>query len=520
MRAQPRIFVSVASYRDTECQWTVKDLFEKARHPERVSVGVCAQVIRPDDDDCFAVATRPHQVRIIETDARESLGVCWARSRILTELWAGEEFVLQIDAHSRFAPDWDELLLDMIRSCDSERALLSTYPASYVPPDKLGPDVIAVIAPKEFDDRGILTLGSTAMPAASAPAKPQPTAFIGAGLVFAPAGAFAEVPYDPLIYFLGEEITLAARLWTHGWDVFVPNRVTVYHEYSERPNKRRHWHDHRRWIDLSNRASRRIRHLLAGEADADADALRDLDRYALGSRRSLADFERLIGVDFARRLVGGRTAAEVESTLPREARDKRVRERFTEIWRSNAWGSKETRSGPGSSLAQTELLRDRLEPELRELGVRTLADAGCGELNWMQRISGGLDLYLGFDVVEEVVADLRKRFEARKNHFFNTADVTRHQLPRVDAILCRDVLSHLSHPLVIEALEHFRRSGARYLISTTFPRGRNDAIRIGGWQAIDLCAAPFGLPPPDRLIAEGMQNSAKSLGIWDLGRLR
>src|SRR5260221_13345699 len=56
--ALPRIFVSIASYRDTECQWTVKDLFEKARHPERVFAGICWQFIAAEDADCFEVRTR------------------------------------------------------------------------------------------------------------------------------------------------------------------------------------------------------------------------------------------------------------------------------------------------------------------------------------------------------------------------------------------------------------------------------------------------------------------------------
>ena len=169
--------------------------------------------------------------------------------------------------------------------------------------------------------------------------------------------------------------------------------------------------------------------------------MRDIGQFGLGARRSLEDYERLTGVDFRRKLINGRTQEQIEAELPQQARDKRVQERFREIWRNNAWGSPETRSGPGSTLAQTATLRERLGATLRELGVRSLVDAGCGELNWINTISGDLDTYLGFDVVEEIVAELRKRYEARKNHFFNTADVTRHVLPRCDVLLCRDVLT-------------------------------------------------------------------------------
>jgi len=94
--------------------------------------------------------------------------------------------------------------------------------------------------------------------------------------------------------------------------------------------------------------------------------------------------------------------------------------------------------------------------------------------------------------------------------------VAQHVLPAADAILCRDVLTHLPHAMVADALENFRKSGSRYLIATTFARGRNDPVRLGGWQAIDLCAPPFGLPPPRLLIPEGSSATGKSLGVWAL----
>ena len=515
----PRIFVSIASYRDTECQWTVKDLFDKASRPERVFVGICWQFIAAEDADCFEVRARPEQCRVIEVDARESRGVCWARSRIQS-LWQGEEYFLQIDAHSRFAQGWDEIFLEMLRACGSERAVLSAYPASYVPPGRLGKDIVTVISAKDFDDRGLLAFGSHGTPAAEAPARPTPTPFIGAGTLFGPSAIIREVPYDPYIYFNGEEITLAARLWTHGWDIFAPNRVTVYHEYSERPSKRRHWHDHKLWTELSNRAVKRVRHLLEGAPCDDSEALRDIERYGLGTQRSLAQYEAFAGIDFRGKLIGGKSPEQIEAELPPDARSKRVRARFSEIWRTNAWGSAETRSGPGSTLSQTETLRQRLAEAFGQLGICTLVDAGCGELNWMSRISERLQIYLGFEIVEEIVAELRRKYEPRKNHLFNTADVSRDVLPAADAILCRDVLTHLSHPLVTDALANFRKSGARYLIATTFARGKNDPVRVGGWQPIDLCAAPFNLPPPQLLIQEGLQNTGKSLGVWPLSGLK
>ena len=49
-------FVSVASYRDPECQWTIKDAFQKADHPELVRFGVAWQWDAKEDAQFVRVA--------------------------------------------------------------------------------------------------------------------------------------------------------------------------------------------------------------------------------------------------------------------------------------------------------------------------------------------------------------------------------------------------------------------------------------------------------------------------------
>ena len=108
-----RIFVQIASYRDIECQWTVKDLFDKAEHPERITIGICWQYDPEEDKDCFLIAERPAQVRISPFHWKESLGVCWARHQAGL-LWEGEEYALLIDSHMRAVPGWDRLLIEQL----------------------------------------------------------------------------------------------------------------------------------------------------------------------------------------------------------------------------------------------------------------------------------------------------------------------------------------------------------------------------------------------------------------------
>ena len=120
----PRIFVQIAAYRDAECQWTVRDLFKQATHPNRIMVGICWQY-HPEEDKGLLVIDdeRAGQVRLMNVDHKESQGACWARHQV-QKLWEGEDYVLQIDSHMRFEPAWDEKLIAMLAACPSEKVVL------------------------------------------------------------------------------------------------------------------------------------------------------------------------------------------------------------------------------------------------------------------------------------------------------------------------------------------------------------------------------------------------------------
>ena len=105
------IFVSIASFRDSECQHTLRDLFETALYPNRVFVGVVGQYDSSEDTHCFMAAPLPEkwaqQVRCLSIPAADARGPCWAR-HWAAQLHKGEMFYLQIDSHMRFRPNWSE----------------------------------------------------------------------------------------------------------------------------------------------------------------------------------------------------------------------------------------------------------------------------------------------------------------------------------------------------------------------------------------------------------------------------
>jgi hypothetical protein len=108
---------------------------------------------------------------------------------------------------------------------------------------------------------------------------------------------------------------------------------------------------------------------------------------------------------------------------------------------------------------------------------------------------------------------------------YHLADITRDPLPRCDAILCRDCLVHLSFANIERALANFRRSGATWLITTTFTRWQtNQACEDGDWRALNLERPPFNWRAPAELIDEQCAEAGggwrdKSLGVWRLAEI-
>ncbi|MEM8819915.1 MAG: GlcNAc-transferase family protein [Pseudomonadota bacterium] len=298
-----RIFVQIPSYRDRECQHTIRDLFDKARFPDRVFVGVCWQFDAEHDQDCFDVDPGHENLRRIDFDYREAQGLGWARAQAQS-LWQGEEYTLQIDSHMRFVPDWDVQMLHELADCPSRWPVLTIYPAGYLPPDQLldtEGQQVPVQTVKGVHAHGIAQFTVDYVPSEVTLDAPSPTASLAGGFVFGSSRMIEDVPSDPAIYFLGEEPNLAVRLYTHGFDLFSPRKTLIYHYY-QRVESRRPWDDASPARPTERTILRMAQLMQPRPGDAEA-----LGMYGLGTERSLYDYQAFAGVDIAARSVASFT---------------------------------------------------------------------------------------------------------------------------------------------------------------------------------------------------------------------
>jgi 2-polyprenyl-3-methyl-5-hydroxy-6-metoxy-1,4-benzoquinol methylase len=202
--------------------------------------------------------------------------------------------------------------------------------------------------------------------------------------------------------------------------------------------------------------------------------------------------------------------------------DLNLAQRFRRIHETNMWGAQASTSGLGSEMDATAVLRAELPRLFKKLGVASLLDAPCGDAGWINRADLGAR-YVGVDIVPALIERLQTRAAAAEiKGEYQLADITRDPLPRCDAILCRDALVHLSFANIERALANFQRSGAVWLIATTFPEWQTNAdCEDGDWRALNFERAPFNWGPPAELINENCTEAGggwrdKSLGVWRL----
>ncbi|WP_434619330.1 class I SAM-dependent methyltransferase [Tabrizicola sp. M-4] len=157
-------------------------------------------------------------------------------------------------------------------------------------------------------------------------------------------------------------------------------------------------------------------------------------------------------------------------------------------------GGAETVSGAGSTLAYTEDLRPALARVFRELEIRSVVDAPCGDFNWMSRVDlEGID-YTGLDIVEEIIAANEEKYRAA-GRTFAVADATKDALPAADMLICRDLLLHLPFRNIGDLLANVAKSRFDWVLITSYVNEKNsDILRPGLARQVNLCAAPFGFP--------------------------
>jgi len=127
--------------------------------------------------------------------------------------------------------------------------------------------------------------------------------------------------------------------------------------------------------------------------------------------------------------------------------------------------------------------------------------------------------YIGLDIVPELISHNTERY-ARPGRSFHLIDATTCFLPAADAILCREMLFHLSFEDIGRVIANVKCSGARFLVATNDEGlSLNADILSGDFRLLNLKKAPFFFPEPLTAMPDNRVSPDRTLSVWDVSSL-
>jgi hypothetical protein len=280
---------------DDQLEYTIKDLLEKSANPDNITFGLCIQDTEEELERYKALFVDTDKYKTIFKSYQESKGCCWARSKVQS-LYSDETYYLQLDAHHRFVENWDKTCIAMLEECEAKdnieknKVILTTYAV----PCSLNKDVMKIThqnvpyqmrCEKFYDNKKVRYIPEPLQELD----KIKQSYTLSAHFIFTYGSWIIDVPYDPRLYFEGEEDSLAIRSFTKGWTLFCPNEIICYHYYIRQGEKRHHDGD-AMWYKKNEKSFERFHKLISNKLEG---------KYGLGSVRSLTEYFALSGIDYS-----------------------------------------------------------------------------------------------------------------------------------------------------------------------------------------------------------------------------
>lgn len=213
------ILLEIPAYDDPELQKTIKSALAMAAAPDRIHFAICLQG-GTEADEAFLDGT-PH-CRYVTYKAEDAPGSCAARADC-QDMLDGEDFVLRLDGHMRFAWGWDVSLLRQWRECDDPKAILTEHPMDYSKMFDEAPDSdlfterasfgANVLNVDFFRDMSCV-FRTRSLCFVKDAVKPVRGMLVAGGMCFQPASANGDVPFDRNMHFVADECSMSVRYYS------------------------------------------------------------------------------------------------------------------------------------------------------------------------------------------------------------------------------------------------------------------------------------------------------------------
>ena len=307
------IFISIASYKDPLLVSTIFSAYNNAENKNDLIFSICDQ---SDNGIRVNEIAFSDQIHYDHVDPVFAKGPCWARHRAQS-FFNEEDFFLQVDSHTLFAPEWDSIFIEQLEKISAnqendeyfKKPIITSYPRSFKVLDfekglfelNTGDKYTQVITYKKDS----LFLKGSFSRQNGIPTKHNDIThaiLMAAGCIFTRGSFVKEIPYDPNYYFYGEELSMALRAFTSGYSFFHIPDAPLFHLYTDTNNliRKLHWDpedDQKRavkWTELDQKSLNRLDNLFAGKVEEPMN---------LGKKRSIEDYALISGIDLKNKII-------------------------------------------------------------------------------------------------------------------------------------------------------------------------------------------------------------------------
>jgi hypothetical protein len=290
-----KIFINIPCYQDPEIWETISSFLNNAEHPERVYFGITNQTNNFKLHEEVLERFPNVQMHLLVPG---SLAGCQPARLKSHEFYKEEEYYLNMDSHMRAIKKWDTLIIKELNDIDKEYgpSVLTGYVAAYNK-DSEGNDVVENVdytTVFHMNEKNIEHFKKNNIPQfisyTHKTDKPIPSPYISGHFFFTTGQALKDAPFVKDILFTEEEIFMAVRFFTAGYNLFQPTKTYVYHRYG-RNGRNLFWEDFpENWYKKNEESKNFVNYVFLNEIINKENGLLN--------KRTLTEFEEYSGINF------------------------------------------------------------------------------------------------------------------------------------------------------------------------------------------------------------------------------
>lgn len=292
------IFVNIPSYQDPEIWETVDNFYKNAKYPERIYFGITNQTDNKKLHEEVLIRFPNVQMDILELG---SIVGCQPARINSHRFYNNQDYYLNMDSHMRCILNWDEELVNDFEKLQEREgpSVITCYAAPY-DKDENGADIIREVPYSTsfyMQEHNITHFKKHGIPQFCAYNQEYgietPSPYVSGHFFFTSRQAILDAPFVKEVMFTEEEIFMAVRFYTAGYNLYNPKKTYIYHRYG-RGGRRLFWEDFPElWYERDIESRNFVNNVLQNNIINDANGLL--------SKRTLSEFESYSGLNFSDR---------------------------------------------------------------------------------------------------------------------------------------------------------------------------------------------------------------------------